>query len=159
MHDMFRHLHLPRELACMFLAVFSRMEYALKSTNYAVGGERGVDPAWDSFANDIDYDFLALTHQHVIDARNYLLRHPPRKQILKDKQIGFVDQVIDPHQAKTQQTLLMVRTVRNNLFHGGKYSPEGKREAGRNHLLVKHAICVLLACSELNADVRSSFEH
>lgn len=35
MSDPFRHLHMPAELACEFLAVFSRMEYALKATEYA----------------------------------------------------------------------------------------------------------------------------
>lgn len=52
----------------------------------------------------------------------------------------------------------MVRTIRNNLFHGGKYCPEGEQEAGRNHLLVQHGLNVLLACSKFDPEVRSSFE-
>lgn len=159
MHDTFRHLHIPPELACEFLAVFSRMEYALKSTIYVIGGPNKVEPAWDSFANDIDQNFLALAQQDLIEARDYLLQHPPRKQVLQANKIAFVDQIIDVQQTKTQQVLLMVRTVRNNLFHGGKYSPEGEKEAGRNHLLVKYGLCVLRACSKLHAGVRSSFEH
>lgn len=159
MQDIFRHLYISQELACEFLAVFSRLEYALKSTNYAVGGEKKVNPAWDAFANDINQEFSALEDQDVVEARDYLLGHPPRKQVLKDQKVVFVDQVIDPNQAKTQQVLLMVRTVRNNLFHGGKYSPDGEREAGRNNVLVRHALVVVLACSKLNVAVRSSFEH
>jgi hypothetical protein len=159
MHDMFRHLHIPPELACEFLAVFSRMEYALKSTNYAAGGEKKVDPAWDSFANDINQEFLALAQQDVVKARDYLLVHPPRKQVLQGNTIAFIDQVIDPHQTQTQQVLLMVRTVRNNLFHGGKYSPEGEQEAGRNNLLVTYGLGILVACSKLNPAVRGRFEH
>ncbi len=33
MNDVFRHLHMPANLVCEFLAVFSRMEYVLKATN------------------------------------------------------------------------------------------------------------------------------
>jgi len=159
MHDIFRHLHIPPELACEFLAVFSRMEYALKSTTYAVGNERKVHPAWDNFANDIDNEFLAIARQDVVEARDYLLEHPPRKQVLLGDKIAFVDQVIDLRQARTQQVLLMVRAVRNNLFHGGKYAPEGEREAGRNYFLVRNSLCILLECSALDASVRNSFNH
>ena len=34
MNDAFRHLHMPAEFAGEFLAVFSRIEYALKATEY-----------------------------------------------------------------------------------------------------------------------------
>ena len=159
MDNMYRHLQIPPELACEFLAVFSRMEYALKSANYAVGSAKKVEPAWDSFANSINEKFCAITHQDIVEACDYLLKQPPRKQGLQANKIVFVDQVIDLRQTKTQQILLMVRTVRNNLFHGGKYSPDGEREAGRNHLLVRYGIAVLLACSVLDDGVRSSFEH
>ena len=70
----------------------------------------------------------------------------------------FIDQTIDNNQKPAQQLLLMVRTVRNNLFHGGKYLPEGETEAGRNHELVKHALNILLSCSKIDHEVRSSFE-
>ena len=158
MEDVFRHLHISPELACQFLAVFSRMEYALKSTRYAIGSDKKVDPTWDCFANEIDDAFLRIGEPELVEARNYLLSRPPRKQTLADHRITFTDQVIDANQKSTQQVLLMVRTVRNNLFHGGKYLPEGEHEAGRNQLLVQHALRVLLACSKLDHEVRSSFE-
>ena len=34
MNDAFRHLHMPVEFAGEFLAVFSRMNYAFKATEY-----------------------------------------------------------------------------------------------------------------------------
>lgn len=149
---------MPPELACQFLATFSRMEYALKSTRYAVGDDKKVDPAWDRFANDIHEAFQGIEEPNLVAAKNYLLNHPPRKQTLACHRITFTDQVIDVNQKTTQQLLLMVRTVRNNLFHGGKYLPDGEREAGRNNLLVRHALTVMLACSKLDHEVRGSFE-
>lgn len=159
MQDLFRHFHMSPELACRFLATFSRLEYALKSTSYVAGSENNVAPAWDRFANDIDEKFLAITRPDVVVARDYLLERAPRKQVLHDGTVAFVEQAIDLKQVKTQQVLLMVRTVRNNLFHGGEYCPEGEIEAGRNQLLVSNGLCLLLACAELHVDVRASFEN
>lgn len=158
MEDVFRHLHIPPELACRFLGVFSRMEYALKSTRYAIGSDRDVAPAWDQFSNEIDCAFHQITEPAIVEARDYLLTHPPRKQTLAGKSIVFIDQIIDKNQKPTQQILLMVRTVRNNLFHGGKYLPEGEAEIGRNNILVLHSLNILLACSKLNNEVKINFE-
>ena len=159
MENIFRHLHMPPELACEFLATFSRMEYALKSTKYADGDDEKVIPAWDRFANDIHEAFEKIADPDLEKAKKYLLSRPPRKQTLAGHKITFVDQTIDVKQKTSQQLLLMVRTVRNNLFHGGKYLPDGEQEEGRNNLLVKHALTVLLASSKLDYKVRSSFEH
>ena len=150
---------MPPELACEFLATFSRMEYALKSTRYADGNDKRIDPAWDQFANDIHEAFEKMAEPDLVEAKSYLIGYPPRKQTLAGNKVTFVDQKIDVKQKTTQQLLLMVRTVRNNLFHGGKYLPGGEQEEGRNNFLVKHALTVLLACSKLELDVRRSFDH
>ena len=47
-------LHMPEELACEFLAVFSRFEYALKSTGYAEGNGDSLRAAWNRFGRDVD---------------------------------------------------------------------------------------------------------
>lgn len=157
--DMFRHLHMPPELAIQFMAVFSRTEYALKVTTYAVGNESKVEANWDRFANTVNDALLAIADADVIAAREFLLANPPRKQVLSNSKVDFKDQVIDTAQRPTQQVLLVVRTIRNNLFHGGKYLPNGEQEPGRNKELVTHALRVLVACSTLDEDVHFSFEH
>ena len=159
--DPFRHLHMPRELACEFLAVFSRMEYALKATPAYVGGdENRVDALWDRFANEINGAFEAISREdkEFWEAVDYLLSRPPRKQVLRDAVLTFKDKVIDQNQRKAQQTLLMVRTVRNNLFHGGKHYPDGEREQGRNELLVRHSLEILKRSSSLSPDVRQRYD-
>jgi len=47
----------------------------------------------------------------------------------------------------------MVRRVRNNLFHGGKFLPGGDRD----QVLVQYALAVLRACLPLNADVETAY--
>lgn len=158
MDEVFRHLHMPANLACEFLAVFSRMEYALKVSGYATGTNK-VEAWWDKFANDVDTAFNAVKHEDFLNAVGYLLAAPPRKQILKDDVLTFVDQTIDNKQGTAQQVLLMVRTVRNNLFHGGKFLPDGEKEMGRNETLVASSLIVLKRCVTLNEKVHLSYDH
>lgn len=158
MNDAFRHLHMPAELACEFLAVFSRMEYALKATVFATENEGKVTAPWDRFANEIDEAFAQVTDEEFAAAVDYLLTHPPRKQVRKDGVLTFENQVIDENQRRAQQALLMVRTVRNNLFHGGKYLPAGEVETGRNRQLVECSLTILKHCIGLNELVGRCYE-
>lgn len=159
MDNAFRHLHMPSELACEFLAVFARMEYSLKATRFAVGNEGGVSANWDKFANEADKHFHAEASEELSGAVEYLWKSPPRKQVLtEDHRVKFCDFVIDPGQRELQQLLLMVRSVRNNLFHGGKHLPDGEMELGRNEELVRSSLLVLRECSQLVAEVLESYE-
>ena len=65
---------------------------------------------------------------------------------------------MDSNQARAQQTLLMIRTVRNNLFHGGKYLPVKEVEEGRNEQLVSCSLIVLNFCIALNREVQHNYE-
>jgi hypothetical protein len=149
---------MPADLACEFLAVFSRMEYALKATRYASDNEGRVTASWDRFANDIEEAFGQVTDDKFTVAVNYLLTRPPHMQIRQDGSLIFEEQVIDEKQRRAQQALLMVRTVRNNLFHGGKHLPDGEVERGRNHELVQHSLIVLKQCVLLDEYVRQCYE-
>lgn len=158
MDDAFRHLHMPATLACEFLAVFSRMEYALKASGYAIGANK-VEAWWDKFANDVEAQFKAVKDENFVGAVKYILTAPPRKQVLNGNAVAFADQTIDQNQGTAQQVLLMIRTVRNNLFHGGKVLPDGEKEAGRNERLVVSSLVVLRRCVSLNDGVHQSYNH
>jgi hypothetical protein len=150
---------MPHELAIHFMAAFSRAEYALKSTSYADGDKNRVVPAWDRYANEIHEKFIEIKNEKVIENAEFLLTYPPRKQTLSNGRLKYVKREIDHDQKSTQQLLLMVRTVRNNLFHGGKFLPDGEVETGRNQKLVEASLSVLLACISLNQKVYESYEH
>jgi len=156
--SLFKHLNVPMEMATEFLAVFSRMEYALKSTEFADGGPARVDPAWDRFANHIHERFIQLESAALTKSATFLLKQPPRKQVLQDGHLKFVEQEVECEQRSTQQLLKMVRTVRNNLFHGGKYSSDGEVEKGRNEQLVAASLEVLKQCRLLHKGVSTSYE-
>ena len=123
MDNIFQHLHMPAKLVCDFLAMFSRIEYALKSTVFAEGNNQRVVPAWDRFANEIDDQFSEISDANLQEAVGYLLGTPPRKQVLEEGQLKFIDQTIDNNQRSTQQLLLMVHRTTIIVMWIGSISP------------------------------------
>ena len=144
MDETFFNIEVDPKLICNFLAVFSRMEYSLKATEeYICGSEKKVEPKWDSFANDINEIFLQIKDEdaELKSAVDYLIKYPPKKQIIDDGKLIFQERKLEKGQKLTQQILLMVRTIRNNLFHGGKYY---KNTKDRDLLLIKHSLKIYL---------------
>lgn len=157
MKKLFRHLHIKPELAVEFIATFSRFEYALKSTTYCRGTNR-VDAAWNRFATDIDSKFNAINCKKLKEASRYLLTNPPKKQVRDNNELKFVDNPVNSNDCRTQQLITMVNTVRNNLFHGGKFCRDGEQDAGRNERLVNASLIILNHCYSLEPEVKTSFE-
>lgn len=73
-----------------------------QSREFVLGDEDRVDAVWDRFANDINEEFSNLKEPELVLASAYLLNHPPRKRVLVNNRIAFVDQTIDVHQTRTQ---------------------------------------------------------
>jgi hypothetical protein len=156
MNSGYQHTHVPPALAAEFIDTFSRMEYAMKNGGFA-HGNGAVTAAWDAFANAIDGTFQAVNSAEFQAAVTFLLSEPARKQTHNNGILGFGPLFLDPKQTKAQRTLLVVRTVRNNLEHGGKIQPEGEKEKGRNERLVVAALTVLRHAADLHKDVRAKF--
>ena len=140
-------LRLPQVLACEFLSVFARCEYALKASGFARGDETRVDANWDAFAQEIDLDMSANANPDVAAAIEYLLSQPPRKQVLLQGALEWRDAPPDASLPRTLQVLAMVRRVRNNLFHGGKMGIDPNAPFERDELLVRHSLVILHHCS------------
>jgi hypothetical protein len=151
------HTHLPSALASEFADTFTRMEYALKNGGFSQGSGSGAAAAWDKFSNAIDGAFQAVADKEFQAAVTFLLNEPARKQIYENGILGFGPLHLDPNQTKAQRTLLVVRTVRNNLEHGGKIQPEGENEKGRNEKLVAASLTVLRNAADLHKDVQAKF--
>jgi hypothetical protein len=150
----FHQMKISPKLGAEFQRTFTRMEYALKASgDFADGDANGISAAWDRFANTIDNAFCNVADKGFQAAVHFLLEEPARKQILN----GFGPLFLDPKQTKAQRTLLVVRTVRNNVTHGGKIKPEGEKEVGRNERLVASSLTVLKHVAELHDKVSAKF--
>ena len=140
-------LNVPRELTLEFLATFSRFEFALKKAGYATGDNSKVSPDWDSFANDVallDANVLAP----VLNACQYLQQHPPKKQVLDNGALRWVARQGTTGSA-IGDVLLSVRTVRNNVFHGGKFPDGMVTDPLRDEQLIRDCLAVLKGLLEL----------
>lgn len=154
----FPRMLLPQELAYEFLGTFARCEYALKGSGYAKGSATSVEANWDAFASAVDWHFRRVGDQAFRAAVDFLLTEPPRKQILRNGRVEWKESPPNENLPKAQQVLLMVRRIRNNLFHGAKvWSPEyGNRE--RDIKLVEAGLVVLKQCVSLNQQVHMAYE-
>ncbi len=134
-------LNVPRELTLEFLGTFARFEYALKRAGYVRGDDKQVSADWDRFAREI----AALdptTLAPVLGCCQYLQEHPPKKQVLIDRRLQWVLRQGSCGSA-VGEILLNVRTVRNNVFHGGKFPDGPVDEPLRDEQLVTECLAVL----------------
>jgi hypothetical protein len=140
-------LNVPKVLTLEFMATFARFEFALKKSGYARGDDSQVSPDWDAFANDLG-KFDAAVLAPILGACPYLQQHPPKKQVLDNGIIRWVDRQGTSGSA-VGDVLLSVRTVRNNVFHGGKF-PDGMiTDPLRDEHLIRDCVAVLQSLLQL----------
>lgn len=146
-----------KELVVEFFAVFSRFEYALKRAQFLEPG-KNVSASWDKFAKSLESNRDIITT--ITKNADYLLGKPPKKQICKDNKIGWElpERRPKPFDSDIYWIFDLIRIVRNNLFHGGKYPDnEWPIDPVRDTQLVKSSLAVLKACLKLERDVRTYF--
>lgn len=151
-----------RELLLDFFLTFARFEFALKAAGFVKAAGRppapAVKPDWQRFASAID---LATARQDPDCAKaiDFLWLNPPWRETLIGDQLGWAsagyEQIEHMH-----QVLELVRCVRNNLFHGGKFADEFEakfRDPKRNELLIRHGLAVLRCCLDLSPAVAARY--
>jgi hypothetical protein len=83
---------------------------------------------------------------------------PPNQQVLKYDGVAWETPVRPVSESEIVFLLRMVRCVRNNLFHGGKYNNEVHESKERTETLLRHALTILSACLELAPRQRAAFK-
>jgi len=148
-----------KDLIFRFFAVFSRFEYALKRHGFLKKKEQ-AEADWDSYANQLRGRFTTVKAPVFKTACDYLTSEPPKKQVVHANSLGWKAAVRANNESIESYLLRLVRMVRNNLFHGGKYPyPVGPMsDPGRNRRLIRSALAVLEECLRLSPNVRQAFE-
>ena len=151
--EVYNRVDFDRNLAFKFFTIFSLFEYALKNTQYKHLVNGKVEAKWDEFARDISPTFLISPGSELEISVNYLLNNPPKRQILNThNRLLFEDPVVRPTNI-TNDTIwlsLLIRRIRNNLFHGGKF----EFDPARDTQLLNHALNILEEWAKLNADLK-----
>jgi hypothetical protein len=156
-NNLIERLGLDKDLVCEFLLCFSRFEYALKRAGFVAGDEREAKPAWDTFGDSLRGRFSSVTAPEFVHAVELLDFAPPQKQVLKDGQLGWIDNKKDLSESQEKWVLRLVRTVRNNLFHGGKYPGTIVPNPERDQQLLRACLTVLEHALVLSPKVKRWF--
>ena len=144
------------QLIYKFFWLFSRFEYALKIVGFC-NKNGDAQPDWNAFAKSIKDDFVKDSNKELAKSVDYILSQPPNKQIVKDGELQWSEDL--PNNIPELNLLfVLVRRVRNNLFHGGKYKGRYLAEPERSEQLIIACISILEHCLELSHDVKTAFE-
>jgi hypothetical protein len=147
-----------RDLVLAFFAMFSRFEYALKRARFLKQKEK-AEPNWDLFSNSVRGQLLSTNDEDFQTARQYLLSEPPNTQVVAGNELQWQSTVAGPGETEEHYLLRLVQTVRNNLFHGGKYPYPFQvvPDIVRNRQLLESAIAVLERCLAISPAVGVAF--
>jgi hypothetical protein len=145
---------LDRELVLAFFWKFSVFECALKREGFVRPGPRdAANPDWRGFGKSISGRFGEVRAAGFQTALCVLKDASPRRQVVRGGQIGWERLERQGEESEEEFVLRLVRTARNNLFHGGKY-PDGQiEEVARDKAILRAALEVLEGCYELHPGV------
>lgn len=122
-----------------FFFWFSRFESALKEWRYLVSNQVGApaQPNWKHFVDDFRDGY------EPDDAAKRLLDAKPQRQIVGEHDLDFVEVPFADDTPQLDRVVTLVKTVRNNLFHGGKHGSAYWDDPKRMRLLLSISIRVL----------------
>ena len=147
-----------RDLIFEFFITFSRFECALINTpEFRNMRNNKVTANWDRFTSSINFQFNRYKTEELDRAVDYLVTHPPKIRSVNDNQLTWRDRNIPEGTLLTNELGLHIRTIRNNLFHGGKFNGVYEPEISRNDILIRNALVILNEWLLLNQTVQNNF--
>lgn len=153
-----KNTEVPKDLLFNFFLNFSKFEFALKTSRFAAGNEKKVSPDWDRFAASLKNIFDKTQNETLTNAINYFLNNPPCKQVLIKDVMSWNASVPNNGISEIETVLLLIRRVRNNLFHGGKFNSDIHKDKGRTITLLKSSLVILNACLPLAPEVENNYK-
>jgi hypothetical protein len=134
------------DLPYNFFYSFSRFEFALKECGYLKSRRIGVsaEPGWEEFTKRWSNTYR-LSH-----AAGTLIHLGPEQQVVgKGDVLKWVSVRIDGCASDLERVVRLLKTVRNNLFHGGKHGGAGWDDPERTGSLLQCGMTVLDEMADL----------
>lgn len=141
-----------------FFVIFSRMEYALKAEGFLIN-KRNAEADWPSFAENIKDQINKKTGENGFKkAIDYILTNSPKAQINEN---GIIKWEIRPASQGNdiKDLFTYIKRIRNNLFHGGKFSNGVLEDFDRDLNLVRSALIILKESINYNSKVHDAFHN
>lgn len=127
-----------KELCFGFFMAFSRFEFALKENGFYRPGRYGeANPDWKKFRDEFADRFSPGEPEQTLRTA------PPRQQAVSNGAVTWREVDLDREPTELGKVILMVKTIRNNLFHGGKHGLEDWDNPKRTAFLLSTGIRVL----------------
>ena len=144
------------ELAFEFFKTFSRFECALKVSGYHWGIDRKAKANWDTYALTVLNIIDNPDTEELREAITYLQNNPPKIQYINS--LGASEWKPNNQTGENKAILIFmyIRQVRNNLFHGGKFSNQSL-DSNRSKALMENSLLILKACLDISPDVKQAF--
>jgi hypothetical protein len=155
-----QNVRIPKDLLLRFFLTFSRFEYALKAAGFLIGNSKQAGADWDRFARSIRSHFNLDKSPALRNACDPFIINPPWKQVVIGGQLHWNASVAVSNISDVkgiEHMLLMIRRVRNNLFHGAQHNSDVIEGTERKRKLIESAVSVLEECLELSPDVKKHY--
>lgn len=155
-----------RDLLLNFFLTFSCFEFALKSSGMCRPPGRNDDPNmgyraepdWDNFARSLRDSFQTTSSPRLAEACHYLLLNPPWREVVANGTLMWDAAAENDALSDIEKLIRYIRRIRNNLFHGGKFSTLPVLNRRRNAELMEYSLVVLEECLRLSDPIRAEYE-
>jgi hypothetical protein len=142
-----------KKLVYDFFFAFSRLEFALKSAGFRRRDRNNAaQPNWTAFIRKHE------RHYQLSNADKKLLNCPPKRQCIDTKnRLVWEDVVFESGDSNLKKVSLILRTIRNNLFHGGKYGHRSWDDPKRVTFLLQNGLETIEFLKEIDSKVKRLF--
>jgi hypothetical protein len=138
---------LDRDLVLTFFWTFSAFECALKREGFLrAGRSANAEADWTAFGKSLRGRFGEIPSEDFHESVAALKVFAPRRQVVRHGELRWEPVARQADQSDEEHVLHLLKTARNNLFHGGKYPDGPVAEVARNNSLLQAALAVLEGC-------------
>jgi hypothetical protein len=151
-------IRIDPNLLLEFFLTFARTEFALKNSGFVKGDNTKASPDWDSFAASIKDKFYKGENDNLERAVNYIMDNPPMRQILRLNGLMWEANFPNGNLSEIEILLILIRRIRNNLFHGGKHNFDLFEDTERTTRLLKSSLIIIQECLLLAPNVKITYD-
>lgn len=145
------------DLVLRFIGVFSRLEYCLKVTRFRQTGDGEAKANWRAFVEAAEARFNPEKSPELAEAYRYLIGSPPRVLEAKNGEVLWADYV-ERGKSRVDELVWIVKQIRNNLFHGGKFAHDPDSSPQRENSLLTYATILLVHLISVVPEVEQAYE-
>lgn len=142
-----------KEEVLEFFYLFSRFEFALKRAGYWRKNGNNVSPDWGEFVSK--YKNIYMPNKELMTLFDRVRENPPSKQVEYLGCIIWKEYVINNKAPDLQIYTDIIRIIRNNLFHGGKYGDRGWDNKERVKFLLDFSCQIIKDISSMDEELKA----